>query len=316
MTPLQESLVIDNMHLVRQLSYKVTGIHRFADRQELISAGYLALVKAAINFQGRSQFTTYMYKAVLGAMYSCLSDEAYNDVKRMKLFSIDALLNTPANAYSELGRLSKVLAERISVNPSHAAMVKATKTKLYECLPLLRTDYQYILKRKVLDEATDKEIALEVMLTPMAVAKKFIRAKRDLKTLFEGGSVRTKVYAVRSRSKELKKAELVYCECGCGTLIPEKGLNGKVRRFVSGHHHRILNHSTKGLENTQVIFEGKKKCSLCKEIKVEEEFGIDRRKSTGRASKCKLCSRIADKNQRKNKKLSQMLEYRNKLDNS
>ena len=201
MNTAQEQLVLDHMHLIPRLASKIKRTHRFADKQEMIGEGYLALVKAAINFQSKSKFSTYMYKAVVGSMYATMSGQAYGDVKRMQLFSIDVLLNNPAPAYSELGRLSRTLAKQIVLDPRQTKIIDVTRSRLYDCLPLLRSDFQYIVKRKVMDEATDLELAQELMLTPMAVQKRFIRAKNDLQALFEGREITTRKASSRRTPK-------------------------------------------------------------------------------------------------------------------
>lgn len=312
----QEKLVLEHMHLIPRLASKVKGTHHHADKEELVGEGYLALVKAAINFQNRSKFSTYMYKAVLGAMYDQLSNQPYNDVKRMQLFSVEALLNSPAPAYSELGRLTKILTERITINPTQSVLYDATRTRLSECIPLLRTDYQYIMKRKVVDEATNQELATELMLTPMAVAKKFQKATQDLKTLYEGGEVRPTRCNKRRRSRELKQAELIYCACECGTLIPEKKPNGTKRKYANGHQFKHFNPEiASGLKSTQTVVDGQKSCSICKTKKDLDEFSISKHYSSGRQAACKECNSKKQKEVRKKKRYSAQLEYQHKLDN-
>lgn len=57
--------------------------------------------------------------------------------------------------------------------------------------------------------------------------------------------------------------ETKYCECNCGTIIPEKSENGRPRRFAYGH---------RMIKIKEIIKE--KKCSKCKKILPIDKFKI------------------------------------------
>lgn len=61
---MRDKLITENMDFVKKIAYKF----KYHDRDDLIAAGYVALIKAADNYDGLRDFKGYAYVRVHGAM--------------------------------------------------------------------------------------------------------------------------------------------------------------------------------------------------------------------------------------------------------